>query len=80
MSAMNNELPLLLASAKSKEIIILPIIVSSCLFDETEISQFQAVNPPSQPLKALKEDGQEKVFTEVAQAVKKVLESCTGAA
>jgi hypothetical protein len=70
----NNELPPLLASAKSKGVIILPVIVGPCRFAETKIlSQFQAVNPPSQPLSALTKARQEAVFVKVAEAIEGAL-------
>jgi TIR domain len=72
----NNELPPLLASAKFNGVIILPIIVSPCRFAETKaLSQFQAVNPPSQPLSTMTKAKQEAVFVEVTKAVEKAFES-----
>ena len=50
----DNELPPLLAAAELKGAVILSVIVSSCRFKQTEtLSQFQVVNPPTQPLNLL---------------------------
>jgi hypothetical protein len=45
-----NELPPLLASARSDGTIILPVILGPCRFSDSELSQFQAINNPSKPL------------------------------
>src|SRR5712691_13083328 len=45
-----NELPPLLAAARTKGTVILPIILSPCSFASSTLSQFQAVNSPSYPL------------------------------
>lgn len=72
----NNELPPLLASASSRGVIILPIIVSPCRFAETKVlSQFQAVNPPSQPLSTMSRAKQEAIFVEVSKAIENACES-----
>lgn len=72
----NNELPPLLASAKSHGVVILPVIVSPCRFAETKsLSQFQAVNSPSQPLSMLTRAKQEAIFVEVSKAVENAVES-----
>lgn len=72
----NNELPPLLASAKSNGLIILPLIVSPCRFAETKsLSQFQTVNPPSQPLSTLTKARQEAIFVEVSKAIENAFKS-----
>lgn len=72
----NNELPSLLSSAKSHGVVILPVIISPCRFAETKsLSQFQAVNSPSQPLSTLTRAKQEAIFVEVSKAVENAVES-----
>jgi len=69
-----NEIPPLLASAESRGAVILPVIVSTCRFSQTEsLSQFQAVNPPNQPLNMMSKGRQEAVFVKVSEAVEKAL-------
>ena len=51
----DNELPPLLVAAENEGVIILPVIVSPCLFTNVPaLARFQAVNLPSKPLSALK--------------------------
>ena len=70
----NNELPPLLEKAKNDGTIILPVIVSPCRFGETKnISHFQAVNDPSQPLSSQSKTKQEKVFVELSKHTEKAL-------
>lgn len=65
----NHELPLLLKAAEERGCRILPVIVSHCLFDETEgLNQFQAVNSPKRPLKAMTENEQDEVLVKVAKS------------
>lgn len=65
-----NELPPLLKSAEEEGALILPIIASPSLFMRNrDLSQFQAVNNPSEPLSAASENEQEAVFLRVAEAL-----------
>lgn len=66
----NNELPPLLKSAQLKGIKILPLIVSHCLFsDYEELSQFQAFNPPSEPMIKMAKAKQEATFVQLSKVV-----------
>ena len=70
-----NELPALLASAEEKGTIILPVIVSPSLFVQTvSLSQFQAVNDPSNPLIKMNEGEREEIYSMIASLIKRVLE------
>lgn len=65
-----NELPPLLEAAKERGTKILPVIVSPCRFEKTPaLSQFQAVNRPSESLIDIKLADQEKILLKVADAV-----------
>lgn len=69
-----NELPPLLAAAKGKGSVVLPVIVSPCRFKETpSLSSFQAVNDPLRPLSSLSKSQQEQVFVTVANTIEKKL-------
>lgn len=70
-----NELPPLLAAAEEEGAVILPVIVGPSLFEHSEIlSQFQAVNPPSEPLSMMPKTKQDAVLVKVAQAIKDALQ------
>ena len=64
------ELPPLLDAAKAEGVVILPIILSPSLFEETPgLSRFQSVNPPSNPILGMEKVEQEKLLKAVAIAV-----------
>jgi hypothetical protein len=72
----NNELPPLLKAAEEEGAIIIPLILSPSRFAQTHsLSQFQAVNPPSQPLTSLSENDQEEVLVKVTSDVERALTS-----
>jgi TIR domain-containing protein len=66
---MEDHVPRLLAAAKTKEVIIIPVIVGACAFQETVLAQFQPANDPSKPLKSMRPSGREKIWYELAMAV-----------
>jgi hypothetical protein len=69
-----NELPPLLSAAEDEGTTILPLIVGHCRFSKTEnLSQFQAVNPPSEPLIRMSKADQEQTFVSLADRVEQVL-------
>ncbi|MDD5680381.1 MAG: toll/interleukin-1 receptor domain-containing protein [Candidatus Omnitrophica bacterium] len=65
-----NELPPLLKAAEEEGALILPIVASPSLFLwDTHLSQFQAVNDPSEPLISARDGEREAVFLKVAEAI-----------
>lgn len=71
-----NELPPLLKAAEDKGTVILPVIVSPCMFEETKsLSQFHAVNPPSQPLSSMRKNRQEETLVKVSREIRTALAS-----
>ena len=71
----DNELPPLLQAAEKEGTVILPVIIRPCAFFETELVQFQSVNPPSEALSGMNEHDQEQVFVKIAKRIKEVLEN-----
>lgn len=69
-----NELPPLLAAAKQEGTVILPIILSPCVFKDTELAQFQSVNAPSNPLSKMTRYRREETWTQVAELIKNALQ------
>lgn len=71
-----DELPPLLAAAESEGVLILPIVLSPCRFEETKsLSQFQSVNKPSQPLSMMTGARREAVFVKVSKAIEDAFKS-----
>ena len=68
-----DELPPLLRAAEAAGAVILPVIVSPCLFLRLQhLAQFQAVNDPGRPLVSVGTGEQEEAFVRVAEAVHEV--------
>jgi tetratricopeptide (TPR) repeat protein len=68
-----DELPPLLTAAKQEGAIILPVIVGPCLFAGSNISQFQAINSPSKPLRRMSPGQRDEVWVKVAQLIEEQL-------
>lgn len=64
-----NELPPLLAAAVAGGTVVVPVILSPCLFDESPLSRFQAVNHPSMPLSRMKPYERDEIWVEVIRFI-----------
>ena len=83
----NSELPILLKNAKEKGVVILPIILRPCLFQETKfkypdaqtgpeeflLASLQAANSPTKPLSGLSETEQDQVLLSVARRLLRIV-------
>jgi TIR domain len=69
----DNELPPLLAAAETDGAKIISVIVGACNFADSELSHFQAANPPSNPLNKMPPPIREEVWRDVARLVKNSL-------
>ena len=67
------ELPPLLKAAEQDGLIILWIAVSACLYTETEIANYQAVNDPSKPLDGLKPAQVHQELVRICEHVKRAM-------
>jgi hypothetical protein len=66
----DNELPPLLKAAEEKGKVILPLIVKPCRFTKDEnLSKFQAINDPRNPLSKLNENDKEEIYVKVADYI-----------
>jgi hypothetical protein len=71
---MDQELPRLLAAAASKGTTIMPVIVTPSLFESMpSLSRFQAANPPSRPLSAMRASDRDKVLADLAAEIYRVV-------
>lgn len=68
-----NELPPLLAAAKSDGVLIIPVVVGACDFDSSELANIQAVNEPSKPLDGMTVPQRDVVWVSVVKRVNQAL-------
>jgi hypothetical protein len=65
-----HELPPLLEGAEKQGLVILWVYVSSCLYDETEIKDYQASHDISKPLNSLTLAEQDAVLADICRKIK----------
>ena len=65
-----HELPPLLEAAEKQGLVILWVYVNSCLYDETEIKDYQAAHDISKPLNSLTPAEQDHVLADVCRKIK----------
>lgn len=71
-----SELPPLLQAEKEGGLVVMPVILTHCLFSSMEsLSQFQAANDPAHPLDSLSLSEQNRVWLGLAEDIKKILKS-----
>ena len=63
------ELPALLAAAKTRGTKIYPLVVGYCAYKQSELEPYQAFNDPDMPLEALTTAEQNKILNEISLAV-----------
>jgi len=67
------ELPPLLVAAEHEGAIILPVLLRACVFEDTELAQFQAVNALSSPLATMTPGKRDEIWSKVARIVSNAL-------
>ena len=68
-----NELPPLLKAAEESGTLIVPVVLKPCRYTRSkELRDFQAINPPDEPLSVLDENGRELLYDSIAQRVEAV--------
>jgi TIR domain len=63
------ELPRLLDMAQAGGTRILPVILRPCLFEESSLAPFQAVNSPARPMSSLSNTLREEVWVSVVRQI-----------
>ena len=63
------ELPRFLEPARLKQLTILPVLVSDCLWDKTEIGKYQSPINPKLPLNALVGHKRDQALVKIARAI-----------
>jgi hypothetical protein len=72
----DNELPPLLAAAEERGTAIIPLILKPCRFERDDnLSCFQAINSPKEPLLKLSAVEQEELYAKVAERIEKEIRS-----
>jgi hypothetical protein len=64
-----NELPILLDASKAEGAVILSVIIGPCLYQETELAEFQAVNHSLKPLIEMNAKEKENLWYQTAKYV-----------
>jgi len=68
------ELPVLLAAAEKRGVVVLPVIVGASEFASVPaLAQFQAVNSPDRPLVALRQNDRDEVLNKVAKTIRDIV-------
>jgi hypothetical protein len=70
-----HELPPLLQAAAKKGLIILWILITYCMHQETEINSYQATHDTSKPLDSLPASEQNKVLVQICESIKQTFNS-----
>lgn len=68
------ELLPLLQAADKEGVIIMSIILSACVFQDTPLSQFQAINAPSNPLNLMPRGKRDVIWMQAVYLIKKALQ------
>ena len=68
------ELPPLLEAERARGLVILPVILGPCRYNETpSLAQFQAVNNPARPLSKMRKPEREAVWVKLVNDIEKAL-------
>ena len=71
----DHELPHLIKASENEELTILWVYISACLYDVTEIGNYQSAHTPLNPLDSISSAEQQKVLTEICCEIQRTLEA-----
>lgn len=69
----DEELPKLLEKAEQRQVVVLPVILETCGFEETRLKRYQSVNPPSKPLRRMTLDERNEVWQRTVRRIREAL-------
>jgi len=69
----DKELKVLLEAARTGQVQVVPVILSASVFERTELSNYQSINPVTEPLMKMKPDEQEELWQRLADRIYSVL-------
>lgn len=67
---MDEEIPKLLQKCSEEGTLFIPIILTPCLFEDSPLGDFQAINTPDTPLSSMSETEVDQVFVDLLRQVK----------
>jgi hypothetical protein len=67
------EVPAILNARQLKGTLVLPILISPCMFEATELSKFQFLNSASKPLSSLRKAQRDAAYVKIAEHLHSVL-------
>lgn len=67
---MDEELPKLLQKSSEEGTLIIPIVLSPCLFEDSPLGEFQAINSPGEPLSVMSETEVDQIFVNLLKQLK----------
>lgn len=68
------ELPSLIGAVKNRKAVILPLVIRPCRFEKNfELSQFQTIHNPKQPISSLSSNDQEEVLLKLTERIEELI-------
>ncbi len=67
------ELPIILSAAQKRGTLVLPILISSCLWEDTPLNEFQFLNPRDMPLSSLSSVTRDKAYVDIVGRLGSIL-------
>lgn len=67
------ELPSILSAAQKRGTLVLPILISPCLWEDTPLNEFQFLNPPDKPLSSLSLVARDKAYVDIVRRLGSIL-------
>ncbi len=69
----DHEMEPLLQAAQQRGVEVISVVLGACSFGDSELSDFQSINPPSEPLNRMARGKRDVVWEKVARRCKEIL-------